>query len=241
MSTAPRYEAGDDVSLRLTITPDGGVPTDGTTVATVTARSDGGTVITPTATPSTDRSRWTAMLTAATAGEWDILWTVIGTGSGVQSYRLFVAPVAPASVRVYATTAQLAVYLDDAPPEGAHRLLRKASRKVDELLLTAIYPVDTTGLPTDTDVAAALAEATCAQAEWWGETGDSGTGAIAALAGSQIGSVKIGTGVTGQGIPEYAPDAVSALRRAGLTGRGPQVYDRLAGGLLGNPAGARAT
>lgn len=234
------YEAGDDVTLHLTVTPDGGVPVDGTTTATVTATLDGGTPRVLTATPNGDRSSWSALLLGAAAGEWDILWTVTGTGSGVQSYTVFVAPTPGISAfgRVYATTAQLADYLDEAPPSGARRLLRRASQMVDDALLTATYRVDdVTGLPIDAPVAAALAEAACAQVEWWGEIGDTaGSGAVATLAGARIGTVQLpGKAGTGDGIPDLAPAALAVLRRANLTGRGPLVYDRLSGGLLGQP------
>lgn len=139
---------------------------------------------------------------------------------------------------VYATTEQLAEVLDPLPANAA-RLLRRASAKVDELLLTAVYDVDADGMPTGDTVKAALVEATCAQVEWWGEIGDdTGSGAMAALAGTQIGDVKLSASASGGAAPrstEYAPAAISALRRANLTGRGPIVYDRLSGGLLGQP------
>lgn len=238
--TAPviDYEAGDDVTLHLVVVPDGGVPVDGTTTVTVTATHDSGTAVMPVVTPNDDRSQWSGVLRAVTAGEWDVLWTVTGTGSGVRSYRFMVAPVgASAFGRMYATAAQLADYLDEAPPSNARRLLRRASQMVDDALLTAIYRVDAAGMPVDAPVAAALAEACCAQVEWWGEIGDTaGSGAVATLAGARIGTVQLpGKAGTGDGIPDLAPAALAVLRRANLTGRGPIVYDRLSGGLLGQP------
>lgn len=235
-SPTAAYEAGDDVTLRLVVTPEGGVPTDGTTAVVATATHDSGAAVLPVLTPNVDRSQWSGVLRGVAAGEWAVEWVVTGTGSGVRVYRFVVAasPSAAPVGRVYASTAQLSAYLDGPTPDGARRLLRRASAKVDELLLTATYRTDTAGMPVDAPVAAALAEATCAQVEWWGETGDDGTGAVAALAGARIGTVQLpGKAGTGDGIPEYAPAAVSALRRANLTGRGPIVYDRIVGGLLG--------
>jgi hypothetical protein len=46
------------------------------------------------------------------------------------------------------------------PPANADLLLRTASRVVDELLIGRVYDVDSDGLPTDTDVAQALQDAT---------------------------------------------------------------------------------
>lgn len=229
-----RYEDGDDVTLRVRVEPEGGVPTDGTTVAIVRATPpDGGIPISPTALPNDDRSIWQATLPGVSEGEWVIEWTVTGTGSGIRSYVLSVAPNAdqpgvPPS-RSYASTADLANYLDDQPPERARTLLRRASRKVDELLRCAIYDVDTDGYPTDAGVAAALRDATCAQVEWWSETGDeAGTGSVAALAGAQIGTVRLpgGSGSGGSASLEFAPDAQSFLAAAGLSNQGPIIPGR---------------
>lgn len=220
------YEAGDDVMLRLHIVPDGGVPVDGTTAATVVVTGDTGPARTPTAVPAaTGRDRWSAPLPAVAAGAWRVVWTVTGTGSGVQSYELLIGPGPAAGGRVYATTGQLATHLGSAPPTGARRILLRASAKVDDLLRCARYATDTAGLPTDLALAAVLAEATCAQVEWWGEIGDTdGTGSASALAGAQIGTVKM-PGAADGGI-EYAPAAVSALRRAGLFSQGPDTHRR---------------
>jgi hypothetical protein len=182
----------------------------------------------PAALPS--RAAWTANLTPASAGDWLVKWTVTGSGAGTtwDTVPVGPAPLPPPPGRVYATTGQLADYTGEDPPADARKLLRRASRKVDQLLITAHYAVDEDGMPTDADVAAAMAEATCAQVEWWGETGDTaGTGAVAALAGSQIGTVKLAGGNSaaggGSGSIEYAPDAVAALRLAGLTNQGPHI------------------
>lgn len=68
----------------------------------------------------------------------------------------------------YATTAQLAAWLDvseDDLPEGSARMLERASEVIDEVVV-APYP---TG---DDDVVAALADAACAQVEFWFEVGE---------------------------------------------------------------------
>lgn len=219
------YEAGDDITLNLTVTPEGGVPTDGTTTAVVTARCDDGTVVTPTAIPNGDRSAWHATLPAARAGEWRILWTVTGTGSGVQSYELLVAAVAPAAGRSYATVGELSGYTGEAPPSGASRLLRVASRRVERATRTAIYSTDVDGYPTDPTLREAFREATCAQVAWWGETGDdTGSGAAMLLAGMQIGDVKLGGMVGSTDAHPVAPAAQEILDAAGLTTGGPIVY-----------------
>ncbi|MFE6689637.1 hypothetical protein ACFVFQ_24555 [Streptomyces sp. NPDC057743] len=120
--------------------------------------------------------------------------------------------------RLYATPEQLAAYLGEPAPDGAERLLTRASEDVDSALLTAVYAVDEDGDPLDARVRAALADAVCAQVEHWLATGDDGTG------GGIWDSVSIGpvslSGRSGQqpaasGV-ELAPRAGRALRRAGL-------------------------
>ena len=71
----------------------------------------------------------------------------------------------------YATVAQLAADPWGLTPADAARLLVRASEVIDQALRTAIYAVDTTGAPTDVAVIQVLADATCAQVEFW-ETGD---------------------------------------------------------------------
>lgn len=123
--------------------------------------------------------------------------------------------------RVYATKEQLEVYLEGEPvPDGAARLLRSASRDVDDMLLTAVYAVDAAGMPTDPDVAEALREATCLQAMHRDERGDEidmmGSGESVRLGTLAFGGVG-GSGSQGsQPIPVWNPEAFRVLRLAGL-------------------------
>jgi len=71
----------------------------------------------------------------------------------------------------YATVAQLAADPWGLTPADAARLLVRASEVIDQALRTAIYAVDDTGAPTDAAVAQVMADAVCAQVEFW-ETGD---------------------------------------------------------------------
>ncbi|MFA3843234.1 hypothetical protein [Streptomyces aureus] len=113
-------------------------------------------------------------------------------------------------------------------PSDADRLDTRASEDIDDALLTAVYCVDDAGMPTDPDVAAALADATCAQVEYQQATGNDGTGAAgrwdsvsigpASLSGS-IGPASLSgrsdtmPGPTGL---DLVPRAQRRLRRAGL-------------------------
>lgn len=205
---------------------------DTDTIATARAYSPAGVaedlVVAPV--DGSGRGKWQANLVPSTAGEWRVRWDVTGSGQGVTWDVVAVAP-APAlegAGRVYATTAQLADHTGEAPAPGSARALLRASREVDKLLRAACYPVDEQGMPTDPRHAEAMAEATCAQVEWWDEIGDErGTGAAAVLAGSaQIGTVRLSGGSASSssaGAGGYAPAAVSALRAAGLTGQGPRL------------------
>ncbi|MFF9507296.1 hypothetical protein ACF1BU_14285 [Streptomyces sp. NPDC014724] len=121
--------------------------------------------------------------------------------------------------RVYATPEQLAIYTGDQAPEGAERLLARASEDVDAALLTAVYTVDDDGDPTDPAVAAALAAAVCAQVEYQLATGDDGTGAAGAWDSVSIGPVSLSGRTAGppaaSGV-DLAPRAHRALSGAGL-------------------------
>ncbi|MGD3112629.1 hypothetical protein, partial [Streptomyces sp. YGL11-2] len=121
--------------------------------------------------------------------------------------------------RLYATPEQLAAYLGEPAPDGAERLLTRASEDVDSALLTAVYAVDEDGDALDARVRAALADAVCAQVEHWLATGDDGTGAGGIWDSVSIGPVSL-SGRSGQppgaGGVELAPRAARALRRAGL-------------------------
>lgn len=118
-------------------------------------------------------------------------------------------------------------------------LFARASGVVDEVLIGAVYVVDSDEKPTDPKVAGALKDATCAQAQWFDETGDttgsSAGGELGHITSASIGSASYsmknsaggsdGTGVqtTASGIP-IAPGVLSALRLAGLKPSGVLTY-----------------
>lgn len=75
--------------------------------------------------------------------------------------------------RVYATAADYAAYSGQTPPPDIDRRLARASELLDaEVLMTAWYNTDSSGLPTDATVAAAFAQAACAQVEFWAAVGE---------------------------------------------------------------------
>ncbi|MEK9521455.1 hypothetical protein MIU24_18975 [Streptomyces venezuelae] len=124
--------------------------------------------------------------------------------------------------RVYATPTQLAEWTGEPAPADAERLLTRASEDVDDALLTAVYDVDTAGMPTDPAVAQALADATCAQVAYRQESGDTGTGAAGRWSSVSIGPVSMSgprqsAGGTGAGSVDLGEQASRALARAGLT------------------------
>jgi hypothetical protein len=118
----------------------------------------------------------------------------------------------------YATVVQLAAQPWGLTPADAARLLVRASEVIDQALRTAIYAVDDAGAPTDTAVIAALADATCAQVEFW-ETGDEEDDILGpvdqlSLAGM---SVKMSANQGDRVSPTYlAPRAHRILVNAGL-------------------------
>lgn len=132
-------------------------------------------------------------------------------------------PSGGSSPTSYATVAEYADWLDVAEadaPEGAERALRMATYDINQLLLASIYETED-GLPTDADLADALRDATCAQAEYAQSSGDRyGVGA-ARVTQASIGSISVtrssGTaGGTGSG--RYSERAWQILQQAGLTG-----------------------
>lgn len=207
------------------------------TVATLQLVSPLGTVtpVTPTKqddVPEAGKQTWTAPGYELTEGEWVERWAVTGTGASKARNIVLVAPdpVAGLVERVYATTADYANLLRKAPPTGARRGLAEASRMVDEMLLSAVYPVDdTTKLPTEAEHIAALRDATCLQFEWAAGSGDKHSTGASRPGGFTIGRLSVQqpaggaasrTGMGPRG--EYAPRAWARLQRAGLTGHDPQ-------------------
>lgn len=203
-------DVGDTVTASLTVTPH-----DGTTSATLAVTAPDGTTSTPATGTADGGQTWTSTLTYTQAGVWLLRWTVTGTGARIENQQVAVAPTPGAGLtgRVYATTTQLANYLQAAPPLDAARLLLEASRLLDrDFLIPAVYDVDDNGLPTDTEVAAAFAEAVCAQVEFWQEVGPE-TDISGPLQGVAIGSVNLqyGAGDNRSGPSYYAPKLARAL------------------------------
>lgn len=122
---------------------------------------------------------------------------------------------------VYATLDQLIDYLEpDPPPANAERLLRRASERLDELLVGAVYDVDDNDLPVDDDVADALMRATCAQVQYMAD-GQDETGGKAAFTSVSVGGVSYSRNVSAggsalQSLPRHAPQAVGILQVEGL-------------------------
>lgn len=213
------WEEGATADLRLTVTPSGP-----NTVATVTVFGpDGRVEPNPEAKPLDDtHAEWGAPLVLTDPGVWRVAWSVTGTGAGVSTYYLRVRP-APAGSddgTAYATSADLARWINDAPPEEAALLLARATARVDELLLTAVYHVDDRGRATHPAVAKAIVDATCAQAAWFGETGDdTASGYIERHGDVKIGNVQV-SGIAAMRAdgadPRFAPDTVRILAAAGL-------------------------
>lgn len=232
MTLPYRPEQGDWRIAESTVTP-----FDGTSAAVLTVYPATGATFQPTLTPNDDipstgiRTYVALGYEFATGGEYIERWAYTGTGRGKEREVLLVAPAAEeADLRpVYATTADYASYLRAAPPAGARRALREASGLVDELLLTAFYAVDADDLPTDAVVAAAMRDATCAQADYMRAAGDRyGIGAAVQYGNVSIGSVSLGRASaaagSGGGAGRYSPRALSILRQAGLTAQGPIIY-----------------
>lgn len=120
----------------------------------------------------------------------------------------------------YATAADLAAWTGKPAPTDAERLLARASEDIDAALLTAVYTTDDAGKPTDPNIVAALADATCAHVEYQQASGDDGTGAAGKWGSVSLGPVSLSgrtDTTTAPGGLDLAPRAWRALARAGLT------------------------
>lgn len=119
----------------------------------------------------------------------------------------------------YATESELEDFLGEEPmPAGSARLLTRASQRVDEVLVGAVYAVDSAGLPTDEVVAAVLAEATLEQAHYMMGVGDD-TGALAGFRSVSVGAVSYTRGSSTDGdqvTPRFADSMLGILQVGGL-------------------------
>lgn len=107
----------------------------------------------------------------------------------------------------YATTDELTAFLGTSAtlPDDADRLLARASELMDRKVRAPFTIDKTTGIPTDPAVATVMADATCAQVEFWIETGEHHD--IDGLAGTNVNVA----GYTGERSPELAPRAERIL------------------------------
>jgi hypothetical protein len=116
----------------------------------------------------------------------------------------------------YATSAELQAYLSAATwalidGDDVDRLLERATEIVDDHVRAAFVVDDDTKLATDTDIAAALSDATCAQVEFWVEVGEEHD-----IAGMGDRQASIGHLSMEKLPPELAPRALRLLSTAGL-------------------------
>jgi len=172
-----------------------------------------------------DRSTWTPSVPAwSTPGVRQLVWTVTGTGAGQWHVTVLVsASLLPAPGRSYATTGDLARWVDPLPVDARGRLER-ATMKIDELLRCAWYPVDDDGEPTEPDHQVALRDATCALVRWWGETGDDGTGAGRLWTSVSAGSISVTRANAGRPPSQeetYGSEVLTILAARGLLGHPP--------------------
>jgi len=99
-------------------------------------------------------------------------------------------------VLVYATNADLTAWLAGAAlPANSTVLLRSASLLVRSSTVTALYDVDTEGLPSNATALEAFTDATCAQAAFWAAAGidptGGGVGTSAPVRSKKLGSAGI--------------------------------------------------
>lgn len=128
--------------------------------------------------------------------------------------------------RVYATAEQYGTYTGTTAPADIVARLARASKFLDSRVFGLCwYDVDAEGLPSNAAVAAAFADACCAQVQWWEETGDE-VGAASSWGNVSIGSVSLGSprsssSGSGGSTRPVAEAALEALRGPDMT---PDVF-----------------
>lgn len=126
-----------------------------------------------------------------------------------------------AFVPVYATLADLQAYApaeiaSELPVEPeATRVLTSASMTIYKASMTAIYQVDSNGMPSTEPFITGFKRATCAQVVWWLETGDE-LGIAGQYASVSIGGVTLARGGRGDATTvngvQLAPQAAIELQ-----------------------------
>lgn len=207
------YDVGDWRIPTLTVAEG-----DGTTEATVTVLNPSTGASTPLTPAMSDAGKtWEApAYELVVAGDWIERWEVTGAGAGKQRLTISVAPdpaAALAGARVYATTTDYATHLLAVCPPGARRALLAASRRVDEMLFTAVYEV-VNGMPIDAEVIVAFRDATCLQAEYARFIGTAAAAGAPALTSASIGSVNVSRQQPAGGgkTSPYSEAAIARLR-----------------------------
>lgn len=178
---------------------------------------------------NTDNGKtWTAVVAPYDVGGlWYHVWSVDGMGYGRIVFEVPVVPdrLADPVGTTYATSADLANWMRDAPPADCERMLVAATREVDLMLLAARYPVDDLGFPTDPIQRAAVRDAVCELVSWWNDTGDE-TGAIGIYGSLSAGSISVGRATSGQAkgaSVRVSRQVLDILAGAGLAAQPPTV------------------
>jgi hypothetical protein len=154
------------------------------------------------------------------SGLWIFRWKVAGTGFGWKDFAVNVTPDQLLQRRSWATTADLANWLNTTVPADARRMLAHATRVVEDLIKHARYDVDENDDPTDPKVVQAVKDAVCEQVNWWIQCGDE-HGARGLYTTVSIGSATVSRSTSQGGnsqtsIPGIGRDVLPILRRAGL-------------------------
>lgn len=118
----------------------------------------------------------------------------------------------------YATSNDYLAWADvpTAPP-GLGRVLEVASTRIDELVIGVVYPTDDRGQPTEVDIADILRRATCEQALYMFDLGDT-TGARSNMKRMDIGRIMWQRAENPNGTTDerYSPNAVTLLQVEGM-------------------------
>jgi hypothetical protein len=137
------------------------------------------------------------------------------------------------TIPIYADAADLAAWTGATAPSNATVLLRAASILVRDVTMSAMYAVDSSGLPTDPATLQAFADATCAHAAALAAAGidPAAAGTQAGVSATAIGSASVSyLGYLGAEAARLelsrnlCPQALSLLRAQGMLSTPPMEY-----------------
>lgn len=113
----------------------------------------------------------------------------------------------------YATAEDYQMWTGVTPPADIDARLARASRRLDRLLVTAVYETGDNGAPSNSDVADAFRDAVCALTQALAKAAANDDGHLTSVSAGSVSMTRDGPNrvLTGDELPPDARDALSGL------------------------------